>query len=96
MNFAHGLLGHLDKGGAIEVKRVRLSPGLWGTLFRTDLDGRFVIFKGISRHQAETRSDFEPVPSDTNIQRVLEQIVSKSAIFSQQRQGDIQRPHESE
>jgi hypothetical protein len=41
VNFAHGLLGHLNKGGRIEVKRVRLSPGLWGTsLFGSDLDGR--------------------------------------------------------
>jgi hypothetical protein len=63
-------------------------------VFRTDLDGRFVIFKSISKHLDETRSDFEPVPPDTNIQRALEQIVGKSGIFSQP--GDIERSHESE
>jgi hypothetical protein len=97
VNFAHGLLGHLNKGGRIEVKRVRLSPGLWGTSsFRTDLDGRFAIFKSISKHLDETRSDFEPVPPDTNIQRALEQIVGKSAIFSHPTPGDVERSHESE
>ena len=97
VNFGHGVLGHINKGGTIEVNRVRLSPGQWGTsLFRTDFDGRFAIFKNISKHLDETRSDFEPVPPDTNIQRALEQIAHKSAIFSQKEQGDIERSHESE
>jgi len=75
VNLGHGLLGHINKGGTIEVNRARLSPGLWGTsLFRTDFDGRFAIFKNISKHLDETRNDFEPVPPDTNIQRALEQI----------------------
>jgi len=97
VNFGHGLLGHINKGGTIEVSRVCLSPGLWGTsLFRTDFDGRFAIFKNISKHLDETRNDFEPVPSDTNIQRALEQIARKSAMFSQKTQGDIGQSHESE
>jgi hypothetical protein len=87
VNFGHGLLGHINKGGTIEVNRVRLSPGLWGTsLFRTDFDGRFAIFKNISKHLDETRNDFEPVPPDTNMQRALERLVPKSAIFSQKTQ----------
>jgi hypothetical protein len=81
----------------IDINRVRLSPGLWGTnLFRTDFDGRFAIFKNISKHLDETRNDFEPVPPDTDIQRALEKIAHKSAIFSQKTQGDVERSHESE
>jgi hypothetical protein len=96
VNFGHGLLGHLNKGGTIEVNRVRVSPGLWETsLFRTDLDGR-ALFKSISKQLDQTRSDFEPVPPDTNIQRALEQIVRESPIFSQPTRGDIERSHESE
>jgi hypothetical protein len=87
VNFGYGLLGHINKGGTIEVNRVRLSPGLWGTsLFRTDFDGRFAIFKNINKHLDETRNDFEPVPPDTNMQRALERLVPKSAIFSQKTQ----------
>ena len=97
VNLCHGLLGHINKGGTIEVNRVRLSRGLWGTsLFRTDFDGRFAIFKNISKHLDETRHHFEPVPPDTNMQRALELLVPKSAIFSQPTQGDIERSHESE
>jgi hypothetical protein len=54
------------------------------------------IFKSISKHLDETRSDFEPVPPDTNIQRALEQIVGKAAIFTHRTPGDIERSHESE
>jgi len=97
VSFGHGLLGHLNKGGMIEVNRVRLSPGLWGTsLFRTDFDGRFAIFKNISKHLDETRHHFKPVPTDTDMQRALERLVRKSAIFSQPTQGDIEQSHESE
>jgi len=97
VNFGHGILGHLNKGGIVEVNRVRLSPGQWGTsLFRIDIDGHFAIFRNISKQLDETRSDFEPVPPDTNIQHALEQIVRKSTMFSQPAQGDIERSHESE
>jgi hypothetical protein len=73
-----------------------LSPGLWETsLFRTDLDGR-ALFKSINKQVDETRSDFEPVLPDTNIQRAVEQIVHKSAFFFQPAQGNIERSHESE
>lgn len=96
VNFGHGLLGHLNKGGMIEVNRVQLSPSLWETsLFRTDLDGR-ALFKSISKQLDEARTDFEPVPPDTNILRALEQVFHKAAIFSQQIQGEIERSHESE
>jgi hypothetical protein len=97
VNFGHSVLGHLYKGGIVEVNRVRLSPGQWGTsLFRIDLDGRFAIFRNIRKQLDETRSDFEPARPAINIQQALEQIVRKSAMFSQPTQGDIGRSHESE
>ena len=84
VNFGQGLLVHINMGGMIEVNRVRLSAGLWGTsLFRADFDGRFAIFKNISKHLYETRNDFEPVSPDTDIPRALEQIAHKSATFSE-------------
>ena len=96
VNFGHGLLGHLNKGGRIEVNRVRLSPGLWKTtLLKTDLDGR-ALFKSISKQLDETRSDFEAVPPDTNMQRALERIVRKSAIVSLPAHGETEQAHESE
>jgi hypothetical protein len=78
VDFGLGLIGHLGKGGTIQVSRVRLSPGLWKTSFtRIDLDGRFVLFKTFSKQQDETHSDFKPLPSDTSIEQALRKLVSK-------------------
>jgi hypothetical protein len=83
VNFGYGLVGHLNKGGSIELIRVGLSPGVWRTSsLRINLDGRFALFKRVSRHLDETHSDFELVPPDTNIQRALERIGRKSPIVS--------------
>jgi hypothetical protein len=78
VDFGLGLIGHLNKGGTIQVTRVRLSPGLWKTSSsRIDLDGRFVLFKTISKQQDETHSDFKPLASDTSMEQALREIVSK-------------------
>jgi hypothetical protein len=78
VDFGLGIIGHLGKGGTIQVSRVRLSPGLWKTSFsRIDLDGRFVLFKTISKQQDETHSDFKRLASDTSIEQALRNIVSK-------------------
>jgi hypothetical protein len=78
VNFGFGLIGHLDKGGTIQVRRVRLSPGRWKTSsFSIDLDGRFVLFKTISKQQDETHRNFKPLASDTGIEQALREIVSK-------------------
>jgi hypothetical protein len=97
VTLAHGLVGHLDKGGVINVKRVRLSPGQWGTsLFKTDFDGRFAIFKNVSKHVDETRSDFETIPPDTNIQRALERFVAEAATSFHPAARGVEPSHESE
>jgi hypothetical protein len=96
VNFAHGLLGHLNKGGVLEVNRVQLSPGQWGTsLFRTDLDGRFALFKNISKHLYEIRSHFESVSPQTDIQDALDQMAREVALSTKTTQGKIERSHES-
>jgi hypothetical protein len=78
VEFGFGLIGHLGKGGTIQVSRVRLSPGLWKTSSsRINLDGRFVLFKTISTQQDETHSDFKPLPSDTSIEQALRELVTK-------------------
>jgi hypothetical protein len=78
VDFGSGLIGHLGKGGTIQVSRVRLSPGLWKTsVSRIDLDGRFALFKTISKQQDETHSDFKRLTSDTRIEQALRDIVSK-------------------
>ena len=78
VSFGYGLIGHVNKGGTIEVGRTRLSSGRWKTnSSKINLDGRFVFFKTISKQLDETRSDFEPVAPDMSVQRAVEQIYRK-------------------
>jgi hypothetical protein len=78
VDFGYGVIGRINKGGTIEVSRVRLSPGLWKTTSsRIDLKGRFVLFKTINKQQDETRSNFRPVAPNTDILQALDQIVGK-------------------
>lgn len=77
VDFGHGLIGQLRKGGTIEIKRIRLSPGIWKTSSsKFDIDGRIVFFK-IVRQQDENQSEFRPLPSDTNVNQALHMIDSK-------------------
>jgi hypothetical protein len=77
VEFGHGLIGSLKEGGTIEMKRTRLSPGVWKTSStRFDINGRMVLFKTISKKQDETQSDFQPVAPDTSIERALKQVTA--------------------
>ncbi len=75
VDFGYGIIGHLNKGGTVQVDRIRLSPDVWKTRSsRIDLNGRFVLFKTISKQQDETHSDFKPVAPDTSILQALAQM----------------------
>jgi hypothetical protein len=73
--FGYGMIGHVEQGGATEITRVRLSPGVWKTSAeKIDIDGRFVMFKTINKHQDENRTGFEPVAPDTTFAQALDKI----------------------
>jgi hypothetical protein len=75
VDFGHGLIGSLKKGGMIDVKRIRLAPGIWKTSStKLDMNGRVVLFKTIGKQQDETQSDFKPVAPDTSIEQGLEKL----------------------
>ena len=68
MQFGYGILGHVDKGGTIEMGRVPVGPSQWKTaLINIQLSGRMVFFKTINKQQYETRSDFHQVGSDLSL-----------------------------
>ena len=75
VEFGFGVIGHVDQGGTMEITRVHLSPGVWKTSAeKIDIDGRFVVFKTIKKHQDESRTYFEPVVPGTTFAQALNQI----------------------
>jgi hypothetical protein len=78
VDFGHGAIAQLKKGGTVEVTRIRLSPGIWKTSsFRLDINGRIALFKPISKQRDETLSDFRPLAPDTSIGQALQQLTLK-------------------
>jgi len=78
VKFGYGLIGHVEEGGATEITRVNLSPGVWNTSAeRIDIDGRIVMFKTIDKHQDESRTGFEPVAPDTTFAQALDKFGHK-------------------
>jgi hypothetical protein len=78
VDFGDGAIAQLKKGGTIEVKRTRLSPGIWKTsFFCLNINGRIALFKPISKQRDETLSDFRPLAPDTSIAQALQQLTLK-------------------
>lgn len=68
VQFGYGLLGHIDKGGTVEIGRVQVGPSQWKTaLINIQLSGRLVFFKTISKQQYEARSGFRAVSGDLSL-----------------------------
>ena len=68
VEFGYGLLGHIDDGGTIEIRRVQVGDSQWKTdLINIQVSGRLVFFKTISEQQYETRSDFRAVSGDLSL-----------------------------
>jgi hypothetical protein len=69
IDFGYGLLGHIGKGGSFQIEREPMSNTRWKTsLLDIHLSGRIVFFKSINKDQHEQRSNFQPVPSDLDVQ----------------------------
>jgi len=68
VEFAYGILGHIDNGGTIEVARMQVAPSQWKTaLIDIQISGRLVFFKTISKQEHETRSNYLAVPDDLGL-----------------------------
>jgi hypothetical protein len=68
VEFGYGLLGHIDKGGTIEIGRVEVEPSRWKTaLIHIQITGRLVFFKTVNKQEFETRSEFRALPGDPGL-----------------------------
>lgn len=78
VDFAFGLLGHIDKGGWFNMQRVQVSPSEWKTeRLEIHLSGRAMLFKSLSRETSEVRGGFAPVPSGIGLDQGV-QLLEKS------------------
>lgn len=82
INFGYGLLGYVDKGGEFHIHREQVSATHWKTdLVDVHVSGRVILFKSLSKDHHETRSGFQPVPTDINLKdakRILDKPVAQN------------------
>ncbi len=68
VDFAYGILGHIDAGGTVEIARMQVGPTQWKTaLIDMQISGRLAFFKTISKQEHETRSNYRAVPDDLGL-----------------------------
>jgi Tfp pilus assembly protein PilN len=75
VEFWHGLLGHLEKGGEFHVTQSEVQPGHWEiTALHINMRGKALFFKNIGVQENERRSDFERVMDDLTIAQAAEKL----------------------
>jgi hypothetical protein len=68
VEFAGGLLGHLDPGGTFDVRQQEIVPGLWEiTKLKVDMHGRVLFFKTIGDQEDESHSQFRRLADDITL-----------------------------
>ncbi|HEY6903467.1 MAG TPA: hypothetical protein VI216_04120 [Candidatus Acidoferrales bacterium] len=75
VEFWHGLLGHLQKGGEFHVVQSEVQPGHWEIIaLHINMRGKALFFKNIGVQENETRSDFERVADDLTVAQAAEKL----------------------
>lgn len=75
VEFAWGLLGHLDAGGTFRIDRTEVGEGSWQiTQMHVHISGHALFFKTIGDQEDEITSDYHHVPDDVNIEKAAEML----------------------
>jgi len=75
VNFGWGILGRLYKGGTFKVIQRDVGEGHWTVVSEeVNMNGRAVMFKTISRKQAEIFADFRRVPDSITMAQAYEML----------------------
>jgi hypothetical protein len=73
VSFGWGILGHLDRGGHIELNQAEVGEKHWQiTQIDMAFTGKILLFKNVNVRSTETYSDFQPVASDLSFSQGLD------------------------
>jgi len=61
VDFGYGVIGRLDKGGSINITRVRVSPGIWKTAsFKIDRGVAWFFSRRLANSKTKRATTFNP------------------------------------
>ncbi len=73
VSIGFGILATIHMGSRFRTERQPTVTGEWKTtLIDTDINGRAIFFKAISRKQHTERGDFRALPGDTSVVKAVE------------------------
>ena len=84
VSFGWGILGHLDRGGHLQVDQADVADSNW-EIARMDMafTGKVLLFKSINFKVTETYSDFHPVPVDLTFAQGIQLLKQQQAAIAQ-------------
>jgi hypothetical protein len=79
VEFAGGLLGHLDPGGTFDVQLVEVAPTVWKvSRLKVDMRGKVLFFKTVGDQEDEVRSGFRQVPDGITFTQAEEMLAKNN------------------
>jgi hypothetical protein len=73
VTFAYGLIATIHSDSSFSTTRDLIAPNVWKTTsVDTNIDGRALFFKTISRQQHSVHQDFRPLGADLSIPQAIE------------------------
>jgi len=80
VEFAGGLLGHLDPGGTFYVRLSEVAPNVWKVAqLKVNMHGRVFFFKTVGDQEDEVRSGFRQVPDGTTMAQAEQMLAHRGA-----------------
>jgi hypothetical protein len=84
VGFGWGILGHLDRGGHIEIEQGEVEGGAWRiTRINLNFTGKLLLFKNIAAQHTEVFSAFHPVADNLTFAQGLEILKREAAQITQ-------------
>ncbi|MGA7522359.1 MAG: hypothetical protein WBW84_07740 [Acidobacteriaceae bacterium] len=75
VEFAWGLLGHLNAGGTFRIEREDVGDGSWQiTQMHVHISGHALFFKTIGDQEDEVTSDYHHVPDDVDLNKAAQML----------------------
>lgn len=75
VQFAWGLLGHLNAGGTFRIERADVGDGSWQiTEMHVHISGHALFFKTIGDQEDEVTSDYHRVPDSVDLSKAAEML----------------------
>jgi hypothetical protein len=78
VEFAGGLLGHLDPGGTFDVRLEEVAPNVWKIArMKVNMHGKVLFFKTIGDQEDETRTEFKHIPNDMTLAQAEQMLLNQ-------------------